>query len=71
MDRGRTFSGRDRDVLTDLLMSALSGDASQISKGLVEKHCRVIQQLNSQLNVLRKMKQNTLRAIKPKRGSLP
>ncbi|MNT66290.1 hypothetical protein D3C72_2043480 [compost metagenome] len=52
-------------------MNALSRDASQISKGLVEKLCRVIQQFYSQLNVLRKMKQNTLRSIKPKRGSLP
>ncbi|AZC28811.1 hypothetical protein C4K38_0829 [Pseudomonas chlororaphis subsp. piscium] len=51
-------------------MNALSGDAGQISKRFVEQHCGIIQQLYSQLNVLRKMKQDALCSIKPKSGSL-
>lgn len=38
---------------------------------LVVQHGGVIQQLNCQLNVLRKMKQNTLGSVKPENGSLP
>ncbi|MNJ69294.1 hypothetical protein D3C77_656280 [compost metagenome] len=52
-------------------MNALSRDTRQISECLIEKHCRVVQQFYSQLNVLRKVKQNTLGSIKPKSGSLP
>jgi len=52
-------------------MNALSRDTGQAPERLVEQHCRIIQQLNSQLNVLRKMQQDTLCSIKPKSGSLP
>ncbi len=55
----------------DLLMDALSWDASQIPERPVVQHRGVIQQLYCQLNVLRKMKQNTLGSVKPESGSLP
>ncbi|KTB92555.1 hypothetical protein AO069_11360 [Pseudomonas syringae pv. syringae PD2774] len=55
----------------DLLMNALSWNTSQISECLVVQNGGVIQQLYCQLNVLRKMKQNALGSIQPKRGSLP
>lgn len=52
-------------------MNALNSNAREISECLVEQHCSVIKQLYSQLNVLRRMKQNTLCPIKTKNGSLP
>lgn len=55
----------------DLLMNAFSWDASQTPERFVVQHSGVIQQLYCQLNVLRKMKQNTLGSIKSKSGSLP
>ncbi|PHN38266.1 hypothetical protein AO259_25440 [Pseudomonas sp. ICMP 564] len=55
----------------DLLMNALSWNTSQISECLVVQHGGVIQQLYCQLNVLGKMKQNTLGSVKSESGSLP
>ncbi|ALQ01395.1 hypothetical protein AK973_0946 [Pseudomonas brassicacearum] len=52
-------------------MSALGRDAGQVPERLVKQYCGIIQQLYRQLNILRKMKQNALCSIKPKRGSLP
>ncbi|ANI52501.1 hypothetical protein PDR5_07710 [Pseudomonas sp. DR 5-09] len=52
-------------------MNALSWDTGQRSKRLVEQYSRVIQQLYRQLNILWKMKQDALCAIKPKYCSLP